>query len=285
MFKIGEFSKLSRVPVKTLRYYDEIGLLKPAEVDRFTAYRYYSADQLPRLNRILALKDLGLSLAQIGRLLDDSLSPAQMRGMLRLKQAQLQQQVQDEQARLARVEARLRRIEREGTMPTYEVVLRKVNPQTVVAIRDTIPSFSDQGMLWKELSDYLEQQGAKASGPSLTIYHDTEYRERDVDVEVATPVSAPLPSTEQVTVRTLPGAEQAACVIHQGGYDTIGQAYSALLAWIEPNGYGIVGASREVYLRCPDNDYTDPNAIGYAEYTADDPAAFVTEVQFPVAKV
>ena len=72
--------------------------------------------------------------------------------------------------------------------------------------------------------------------------------------------------------------------IHQGGYDTIGQAYSALLAWIEANGYGIVGASREVYLRCPDNDYTDPNAIGYAEYTADDPAAFVTEVQFPVAK-
>jgi len=90
MFKIGEFSKLSQVTVKTLRYYDEIGLLKPAKVDRFTSYRYYSADQLPRLNRILALKDLGLSLAQVAQLLDGDLPPAQIRGMLRLKQAELQ---------------------------------------------------------------------------------------------------------------------------------------------------------------------------------------------------
>jgi len=97
--------------VKTLRYYDEIGLLKPAQVDRFTGYRYYSEDQLPRLNRILALKDLGLSLEQIGRLLDDDLPPAQLRGMLRLKQAEIQQCVEEEQARLARVEMRLRQIE------------------------------------------------------------------------------------------------------------------------------------------------------------------------------
>ena len=79
MFKIGDFSKLSQVPVKTLRYYDEIGLLKPAKVDRFTSYRQYSADQLPRLNRILALKDLGLSLAQIAQLLDGDLPPEQIR--------------------------------------------------------------------------------------------------------------------------------------------------------------------------------------------------------------
>ena len=88
MFRIGEFSKLSQVPVKTLRYYDEIGLLRPAKVDDFTGYRYYSADQLPRLNRILALKDLDLSLAQIGELLDGDLPAEQMRGMLRLKQAE-----------------------------------------------------------------------------------------------------------------------------------------------------------------------------------------------------
>jgi len=284
MFRIGEFSKLSQVPVKTLRYYDEIGLLKPAKVDRFTGYRYYSADQLPRLNRILALKDLGLSLAQIAQLLDGDLPPAQIRGMLRLKQVEAQQKVEEEQARLARVEARLRHIEKEGTMPTYEVVLRKVNPQTVIAIRDTIPTYSDQGPLWKELADYLQQHGGKATGPSLTIYHDTEYRERDVDVEVATPISAPLSSTERVAVRELPGAEQMACVIHQGSYDGLDQAYNALLAWIEANGYRIVGPNREVYLRCPDNDYADPETIGYAEYVADEPAAFVTEVQLPVAK-
>src|SRR5690349_13499337 len=115
MFKIGDFSKLSRVSVKTLRYYDELGLLKPAHVDHFTGYRYYSADQLPQLNRILALKDLGFSL-----------EPTQMREILLMKQIELRQRVQDDQARLIRVEARLRLIEQEDTMPTYDVVLKRI---------------------------------------------------------------------------------------------------------------------------------------------------------------
>jgi effector-binding domain-containing protein len=284
MFKIGEFSRFSQVTVKTLRYYDQIGLLKPAEIDPFTGYRYYSASQLPRLNRILALKDLGLSLDQIAQLLEGDLSPDQIRGMLRLKQVEIQQQVREEQVRLARVEGRLKRIEQEGTMPDYDVVLKKVDPQKVVAIRDIAPTYSDQGPFWKELSVYLAQQGTRAAGPSLTIYYDTEYRERDVDVETATPIGAPLPSTERIKVRELPGVETMACVIHQGSYDTLGQAYSALLTWIETNGYRIVGPNREVYLRCPDNDYDDPVAYGYDNYVADDPAEYVTEVQFPVEK-
>ena len=111
LLKIGDFSKISQVSVKTLRYYDEVGLLRPVEVDPFTGYRYYSAGQLPRLHRVLALKDLGFSLEQISRLLDDELSPAQIRGVLRMKQAELQQHIRDELARLARVEARLRQLE------------------------------------------------------------------------------------------------------------------------------------------------------------------------------
>jgi DNA-binding transcriptional MerR regulator len=105
MFKIGDFSKLSRVSVITLRYYDELGLLKPAQVDRFTGYRYYSLDQLPRLNHILALKDLGFSLEETARLLNDMLSPAQMRELLRAKQAEIQQRVAEEQARRAFADA------------------------------------------------------------------------------------------------------------------------------------------------------------------------------------
>lgn len=119
----------------------------------------------------------------------------------------------------------------------------------------------------------------------MTVYYDTEYKERDVDVEVATPVSAPLPGSERVTVRKIPGAELMACLVHQGSYDTLSQAYTSLLTWVEANGYRIVGPNREVYLRCPDNEYEDPNAVGYADYLADDPAAYVTEVQFPVEKV
>src|SRR5512136_1668041 len=126
MIKIGDFSKLSFVSVRTLRYYEEMGLLKPVEVDRFTGYRYYSVDQLPRLNRILALKDLGFALEQIAQMLDEGVPPAQLRGMLRMKQAEIRQQVGEEQARLVRVEARLRQIEQEGKMPTFEVVVKKI---------------------------------------------------------------------------------------------------------------------------------------------------------------
>ena len=157
MFKIGEFSKLSQVTVKTLRYYDEIGLLKPAEVDRFTSYRYYSASQLPRLNRILALKDLGLALDQIAQLLEDDLSPDQIRGILRLKQVEIQRQVQEEQARLARVEQRLRQMEQEETMPSQEVVLKNVPAQPVASVRDVAPAYSVIGQFLGEVFAHLGQ--------------------------------------------------------------------------------------------------------------------------------
>src|ERR1041384_3567530 len=131
MFKIGEFSKMVQVPVPTLRYYDQMGLLKPVEVDRFTGYRYYSASQLPRLHRILALKGLGFSLEQIAAVLDEGLSPEEMRGMLRLRQAQIRQQLDEVQSQLVEVEMRLRQIEREETLSTYDVILKQVEPLLV----------------------------------------------------------------------------------------------------------------------------------------------------------
>jgi len=120
MLKIGDFSRLAQVSVKTLRHYGQLGLLRPAWIDRYTGYRYYELDQLPRLNRILALKDLGFSLEQIRQILRADLAATELRGMLRLKRAELEQQVLAEQARLGRVEARLHQIEREGTLPQYE---------------------------------------------------------------------------------------------------------------------------------------------------------------------
>ena len=283
MLKIGDFSKLSRVSVKTLRYYDEVGLLNSSQVDRFTGYRYYSIEQIPRLNRILAFKDLGFSLEQIARLLDENLPPAQIRGMLRMKQAEIQDQLEEEQARLRRIEARLRQIEQEDSMPTYDIVLKKVDPQRVISVRDTLPTFGDQVSLWIELANYLISRKTKAAGPSITIYHDPEYRERDVDLETATPVNTSLPESQRVKVRELPGIDLAAALIHKGGYDNIGQTYSALVSWIEANGYRITGANREVYLLCTANVYEDPTVFG--EFVTENPEEFLTEIQFPVEKV
>jgi effector-binding domain-containing protein len=270
VFKIGEFSRLVQMPVKTLRYYDEIGLLRPAQVDESTGYRYYSADQLPRLNRILALRDLGFSLEQIARLVNEELSPAELRGMLRLREIELAEQAQEAQACLSRVKRQLCEIEKEGAMPSQEVVLKKVSATKVAAVREVIPTYAEVGELYREIFDHLGRNRVKPAGPSLAIYYDQEYRERDVDVEAAVPVSGPLPEGERVKVRELP-AHEAASIVHQGSYEAIGGAYKQLMSWIEANGYRIVGPCREVHLQGPE----DPRRS---------PTEYVTEVQFPVEK-
>ena len=280
MFRIGEFARLSRVSVKALRYYDEIGLLEPSYVDRFTSYRYYLADQLPRLNRILALKDLGLSLDEIATLLDGDLPAEQIRGMLRMKQAEIQHRVDAEGARLARVEARLRQIEQEGAMPKYEVVIKEVKPQMVMGVRDIIATFPDVGRLFGEVERYVAQHGGKPSGACMAIYYDDGSNFTNIDAEAATPVVAPLPESDRVKCHQIPGVKTVAATLHKGPYDGLTEAYNALVSWTETNGYRIVGHSREVYLR----GHTDSDLKYPKGSETDDPNQFLTEIQFPVEK-
>ena len=169
-------------------------------------------------------------------------------------------------------------------MAPYGMVLKKIELQTIVSIRDTIALYGDQRPLQIELAIYLKDHKAKASGPSLTIYYDAEYRERDLDLETATPVTISPPSTQRVSVRELAGVEEMTCVIHHRPYETIGDAYAALMNWIETYGYRINGPDREVYLQCSDNDYEDSELIGYADYVTLDPNDYVTEIQIPVEK-
>ena len=273
MFKIGDFSRLSLVSVKALRYYDELGLFKPARVDEFTGYRYYSAGQLTRLNRILVLKDLGLSLQQIALLLDQELTPDQIRGMLRLKQVELHQQLEEGQARLARIEAWLQAFEQEAIMPAYDVVLKKVAPLQVVQVRGVAPSMEQVGptlgRLFGQLFGYISQQGATPVGPGITLFYDSEYRERDISVGACLSFEGSLNDSEEVKVVELPAVETMASVIHHGSFSTLNQAYNAILKWIEANGYHISGPNRELNLEF------EPGG---------DESKFVTEVQFPVEK-
>jgi effector-binding domain-containing protein len=255
--------------VKTLRYYDKIGLLKPAKTDPFTGYRYYSASQLPRLHRILALKDLGLSLEEIGDLLEGDLSAEQIRGMLRMKQADIQKQVHEEQARLARVERRLKQIEQEEIMPAQEVVVKNVPAQSVASVRDTL-SIQELGQLFGEVFGHLGQHQVNPIGPPVGIYYNEEFNEKEVDAEIAVPVAGPVSEGGRVKSRELPAVEQMACIIHEGGYDTIGGSYGQLMRWIESNDYRIAGPTREVYLQGPES--------------GDDTASYVTEIQLPVEK-
>ena len=282
MFKIGEFSQFSRVSVKMLRHYDRLGLLPPAYVDPATNYRYYAADQLPRLQRILALKDLGFSLEEIGHLLDGDLSGEQVRGMLKLRRADIMARMRADEARLARIEGRLADLDHAVELPPYDVVLRAIAAQRVAAIRQEVGGQTESVTdLFELLEAYVARHEARAPSPPLMLCHDAEYREEGRDIEVVVPIDKRLPQTERVRVRELPFRETVACTIHTGPYQTLGRAYGALLTWIERNGYRIIGPTCEAYLRfgADQEGYALPEV-----YLATSAADFVTELQIPVAK-
>ncbi len=270
MLKIGDFSKLAQVSVKTLRYYAELGLLSPAWIDRFTGYRYYTPEQLPRLNRILALKDLGLSLEQIAGLLNEDLPPAELRGMLRMKATELEQIVAEERARLARVEARLEQVGQEGGAPAYDVVLKSLPRRRILGLRRTVAAYHEVWELLNLLCTHMEahQLERDATHPCLILYHDAEYREQRVDIEVAAIPARPIPTGPGMTARTLTEIPQAACTVHHGRLESLPRAYHALLSWIERNGYQAGTPHREVYLQGPQGDSPGEQ--------------IVVEVQFPI---
>ncbi len=255
MLKIGDFSRLANVTVKALRHYAELGLLKPAWIDRFSGYRYYTLEQLPRLNRILALKDLGLSLEQVQRVLDSSLSVDELRGMLHLKQAELQQKLVEEQMRLARVEARLKQMEQEGRPSIDAVVIRPVEALRIAYAQATAPTparlAEQRAAARRDVETWLERLGITPAGPWLVVYTNPEYVERDIQMEVGVVLDelpkGAVPFPWRVLVRQLPALPQAAIYHHTGPQETLPQAYAALYGWVEANGYRVSGLAREIH--------------------------------------
>jgi DNA-binding transcriptional MerR regulator len=281
MFKIGEFSRLSRVSVRMLRHYDQLGLLTPSQTDRFTGYRYYSAEQLPRLNRIIALRDLGFSLEQIAGILDEDLSTGQLLGMLRLKRAEVEQQLQKEQQRLARLEIRIRQMNESPMDGAYDVILREIEPALAATYREVAADDDRIQQMFDMLETYVAGfDRARADKPPFSIYYDDEYREKDVDAEIAVPLTYAIPENELIRVRQLPRLTNVACVVHVGEYADIYQAYNALLAWIGANGYRMMGPIREVYLRYGADSL---NFELPSTYLANDKHEYVTELQLSVA--
>lgn len=268
MLKIGDFSSLSQVSVKTLRYYDERGLLSPAYIDPETGYRYYSAAQLSRLHRILALKDFGFSLEQIAKSLEAQVTAEQMRGMLLLRQAEQQVRVQEETDRLSRLQSRIRLIEQETSMPA-EIVIKEVPKQWVASVRETIANYPSVGPLYQRVAAALGA-GMAQQVMSFAIWHDPEYREANVDAEAGFYLYRPVEATDGIRVHELPSCT-AASIMHNGAYRRLSEAYNALLRWVSDNGYEVAGPPRELYIHC-----TLP--------VRPDDESYVTEIQVPVSK-
>ncbi|MBX6166497.1 MAG: MerR family transcriptional regulator [Thermobispora bispora] len=269
MFNIGEFARLGRVSVRMLRHYDALGLLRPARVDPVTGYRYYEARQLSRLNRLLALKDLGLSLSEVGRVLEEKVSITELHGMLRLRRAELEAQVAEGMARLARVEARLRMIETEGIMPA-DVVIKSLPALRVAELSGIAESYESGKIgpvvqsLFPEVWRRIQAAGLAVTGPAISYYEQVP---EGVRVHAGAPVNTEPGKTYDVDIVDLPAFEEAATIIHHGPMDTVGATYQQLARWIEENGYRSLGHSREVYL-----------AYG------DDPSTWVTEVQEAITR-
>jgi DNA-binding transcriptional MerR regulator len=266
MFRIGDFSKLTQVSVKTLRFYDEIGLLKPTYVDRVTGYRYYAANLLSRLNRILIFKELGFSLDEITLLLQDKLSPAQVREALQDKRAELVYKIAQEQARLGQIETWLRQIEQEGSVPDYAIKLKEVPAQFVASLRERVDSYEQADELFNEMARHLKKYNAY--GRSGTVWHVCAGQSKSIDCEAFITLNHPVPESKRVKVYELP-ASLVACAVHQGGDETIPQAYRTLRRWIKNNHYRIAGPTREIYW---EGSVVQNNDFG------------ITELQYPILK-
>lgn len=283
MFRISDFSRFTRVSVKTLHHYDQLGLLKPAFVDPETGYRHYAARQVVELQRILALKEQGFALEDIGELLAGGMKGSGMVRLLQSKRRELEQRVEDDQSRLDNLVARLREIEADPPAVLADVVVSELPAIRVASRRAKVASLDD-GI--EELFEALEHEIAAARirgpGPPLVLYHDRDHRETDADVEVAVPVLSDATRVAGARIRTLPPVPAAACVTYAGGYDQWADLLRRLLAWLEARRWQPAGPLREVFLQF---GVLDPKGMSVPPgYLVDRPADQLTELQVPVER-
>ncbi|MEL6321256.1 MAG: MerR family transcriptional regulator [Cyanobacteria bacterium J06626_14] len=274
MFRIGEFSKIAQVPASVLRYYDDIGLFTPIHSDRDTGYRYYSVEQLSQLNRILALKDLGLALDQIKRLVMDEVSPEEIRGMLSLRKAQIEQTLQVEAIRLRAVESRLQQLEHKGGFQDDDVVLKSLPAQPFLSLRHRCQDLKQTFTLISQMNAAAAQHlTAKSLGRFAAVIHGEFYEDIDWDLEFGfylnqtLDLTVPLSDSMVMRVRELESVEMAVTAVRFGGPENGHLCYSAIGTWAEKHQYELIGPGREIFIVPPKPGHE---------------AEMVVEIQFPV---
>jgi len=292
VFRIGEFSKIAQVSGRLLRYYDQIGLLKPIHIDPSTGYRYYSASQLPQLNQILTLKELGLSLEQISQLLCDHITPGDIRGMFLLRKAQIEQAIEAHQRQLRVIASRIRHLDQLETSdqstltPDLEVTLNALPRERLLGMRAEFASLQALRAQAQELHAAVMARGkALAPGPLVVVVHSEMFEPEQLDCELGHVVHSAqvaeftLASGQRVSERELPAVALAASSMHAGLLEDKYEAYQALGRWIEANAYRVCGPGREVFHRLPLNEGADQLL---REEQPEQAADAVIEVQFPV---
>jgi DNA-binding transcriptional MerR regulator len=271
MFRIGEFSKLTQVSIRMLRYYDETGLLKPAKIDRFTSYRLYSSEQISDLNKIVFLRDLGFNVSEIAVALDkwdDTFITAQ----LEAKRFEIENAIKSEQDKLSKIELAKRDIKQEKIAINYNVSIKDIPSYQVFSLRRVVPDYYSEGLLWKEMSVFAERHDISISSHTFTIYHDADYKETDVDIEICAPIAKMGENIGGFTYRITEPVPIMACTMVYGHFENILGAYLSFANWMQKhNQYRMGDHSRQIVHRGPWNEESSDK--------------YLTEIQIPLNKI
>ena len=269
MYRIGLFSKMGKVTVKTLHHYDEVGLLKPAFVDMENGYRYYETEQLFILQKIVVLRQMGFSIAEIL----DIFAGRNVSGILNQRRAELVSERDYASAQLFRLDQYIENRQKEGNIMSDQVVIKEIPECIVFSKRQVIPNYSDLMTLVPSIGKAVAQANPdlECAVPEycFNIYHDGEYKQENVDVEICEAVTAWGKETEGIIFKEMP-AVTVACVTHRGSYEKLGSSYAYGLQWIKENGYTLSDHIRENFI----------DGI----WNKEDEADWLTEIQFPIMK-
>lgn len=270
MFRIGEFSKLTQVSVRMLRYYDETGLLKPAEVDTWTGYRMYSVEQIPTLNKIKYLRDSGFNVSEIAAALSNDNSTLIIE-LLEKKQHEIKKNMQLEQEKLVKIETAKHELLNGKNEIHYNVSIKSIPSYYVLSLRKIIPNYYAEGELWKELSDFAKGRNLDLSEETFSIYYDEDYREENVDVELCAKANKAGQDTESFKFYYTKPVPMMACTMVYGDFSNIATAYTVFANWLQKNSqYTMYGENRQIVHRGPWNE--------------EDPKKYLTEIQIPLKK-
>lgn len=254
MFRIGEFAQIAQVSARQLRHYDQLGLLRPDHADQQSGYRYYGIRQLPRLNRILALKELGLSLEQIRPLLEGQISSAELRGMLAMKRAQVEQSLQAEEARLRHIESRIAEIDRRGRIEDYDVIVKSVAASPVLSLRQTFENMAQVVPLICAIAEEGARHIRPALRDKLVVVARNDVEDEKLDLEIGFTLARPsnaslrLLDGSLLLASELPAVPAMATIVRSGTTAASHSSFAAIGTWIEANRYEIAGPCREVFL-------------------------------------
>ncbi|OFW98007.1 MAG: hypothetical protein A3D94_11070 [Alphaproteobacteria bacterium RIFCSPHIGHO2_12_FULL_66_14] len=274
MFRIGEFAQIAQVSGRQLRFYDQLGLLRPAHTDPQTGYRYYSIRQLPRLNGILALKELGLSLEQIGPLLKNDIPPAELRGMLTMKRAQLERSLREEETRLRYIESRIAEIDRHGRIGDYDIVVKSVASMPFLSLHGSFENMDEAARIVRAVAEDGARQIRPALRDRLIVVARNDRDEDRLDLEIGFSLTRPSNTSVRIAgghvlqAGELPAVEAMATIVRPGTNSASHTSFGALGAWIEANRYEVAGPCREVFLE----SIVEPPGFEGA----------LVEIQFPV---